>query len=59
MYMKRNIDNEIVEKDNVSWNTIIGGFAMHVHGDKALDHFDQMMQQGSALMLSKITLLHF
>jgi hypothetical protein len=33
-----------------------GGFAMHVHGDKALDLFDQMKQQGSANL---ITLLHF
>jgi pentatricopeptide repeat protein len=39
-------DNEIVEKDTVSWNTIIGGFAMHGHGDKALDLFAQMKQQG-------------
>ncbi|KAK3136852.1 hypothetical protein QOZ80_5BG0443570 [Eleusine coracana subsp. coracana] len=39
-------DSEIVEKDTVSWNTIIGGFAMHGHGDKALDLFAQMKQQG-------------
>ncbi|XP_062203265.1 pentatricopeptide repeat-containing protein At3g29230 [Phragmites australis] len=39
-------DTEIVEKDSVSWNTIIGGFAMHGHGDKALDLFAQMKQQG-------------
>ncbi|KAL5224674.1 hypothetical protein ABZP36_011313 [Zizania latifolia] len=39
-------DTEIVEKDLVSWNTIIGGFAMHGHGDKALDLFAQMKQQG-------------
>jgi pentatricopeptide repeat protein len=37
-------DNEIVEKDTVSWNTIIGRFAMHGHGDKALDLFAQMKQ---------------
>ncbi|KQJ86159.1 pentatricopeptide repeat-containing protein At3g29230 [Brachypodium distachyon] len=39
-------DTEIVEKDSVSWNTIIGGFAMHGHGDKALDFFAQMKLQG-------------
>uniref|UniRef100_A0ACD5XMG4 Uncharacterized protein n=1 Tax=Avena sativa TaxID=4498 RepID=A0ACD5XMG4_AVESA len=39
-------DIEIVEKDAVSWNTIIGGFAMHGHGDRALDFFAQMKLQG-------------
>lgn len=39
-------DTEIVEKDSVSWNIIIGGFAMHGHGEKALDLFAQMKQQG-------------
>ncbi|KAG2630228.1 pentatricopeptide repeat-containing protein At3g29230-like [Panicum virgatum] len=39
-------DTEIVEKDSVSWNTIIGGFAMHGDGEKALDLFSQMKQQG-------------
>jgi pentatricopeptide repeat protein len=39
-------DTEIVEKDSVSWNTIIGGFAMHGDGGKALDLFAQMKQQG-------------
>ncbi|KAF0887683.1 hypothetical protein E2562_002377 [Oryza meyeriana var. granulata] len=39
-------DTETVEKDSVSWNSIIGGFAMHGHGDKALDLFAQMKQQG-------------
>ncbi|PUZ67596.1 hypothetical protein GQ55_3G448600 [Panicum hallii var. hallii] len=39
-------DTEIVEKDSVSWNTIIGGFAMHGDGEKALDLFAQMKQQG-------------
>ncbi|CAL5092814.1 unnamed protein product [Urochloa decumbens] len=39
-------DTEIVEKDSVSWNIIIGGFAMHGDGEKALDLFAQMKQQG-------------
>jgi pentatricopeptide repeat protein len=40
-------NKEIVEKDGVSWNTIIGGFVMHGHGDKALDVFiAQLKQQG-------------
>jgi len=39
-------DTEIVEKDSVSWNIIIGGFAMHGHGEKALNLFTQMKQQG-------------
>lgn len=39
-------DTEMLEKDSVSWNTIIGGFAMHGHGEKALDLFAQMKQQG-------------
>ncbi|CAL4905692.1 unnamed protein product [Urochloa decumbens] len=39
-------DSEIVEKDSVSWNIIIGGFAMHGDGQKALDLFAQMKQQG-------------
>ncbi|KAF8667500.1 hypothetical protein HU200_052695 [Digitaria exilis] len=39
-------DTEIVEKDSVSWNTIIGGFAMHGDGEKALDLFAQMKEQG-------------
>jgi pentatricopeptide repeat protein len=37
-------DIEIVEKDNVSCNTIMGGFAMHGHRDKALDFLSQMKQ---------------
>jgi pentatricopeptide repeat protein len=37
-------DIEIVEKDNVPCNTIMGGFAMHGHGDKALDFLSQMKQ---------------
>ncbi|OEL18257.1 Pentatricopeptide repeat-containing protein [Dichanthelium oligosanthes] len=39
-------DTEMLEKDSVSWNTIIGGFAMHGDGEKALDLFAQMKQQG-------------
>nr|XP_015618463.1 LOW QUALITY PROTEIN: pentatricopeptide repeat-containing protein At3g29230-like [Oryza sativa Japonica Group] len=39
-------DTETVQKDSVSWNSIIGGFAMHGHGDKALELFAQMKQQG-------------
>ena len=39
-------DTEIVEKDSVSWNTIIGGFAMHGDSEKALYLFAQMKQQG-------------
>ncbi|XP_006664140.3 pentatricopeptide repeat-containing protein At3g29230 [Oryza brachyantha] len=39
-------DTETVEKDSVSWNSIIGGFAMHGHGEKALELFAQMKQQG-------------
>ncbi|NP_001136685.1 Pentatricopeptide repeat-containing protein [Zea mays] len=39
-------DTEIVEKDLVSWNIIIGGFAMHGPGEKALELFAQMKQQG-------------
>ncbi|KAL6847315.1 hypothetical protein ACP4OV_023168 [Aristida adscensionis] len=39
-------DTEIVDKDTVSWNTIIGGFAMHGHGEKALELFARMKQQG-------------
>jgi len=30
----------------VSWNSILAGFAMHGHGNKALEHFKQMCEEG-------------
>jgi pentatricopeptide repeat protein len=30
----------------VSWNSILAGFAMHGHGNKALEHFKQTCEEG-------------
>jgi len=32
--------------DVVSWNVMLGGFAMHGHGNEALAHFEWMCQEG-------------
>jgi pentatricopeptide repeat protein len=34
--------DELNARDVVSWNTLIGGYAQHGYGDKALDFFKQM-----------------
>jgi pentatricopeptide repeat protein len=34
--------DELAVRDVVSWNTLIGGYAQHGYGDKALDFFKQM-----------------
>jgi len=53
MYAKcGNIDDarlafdKIVERDGVSWNAMIVGYAQNGHGNKALELFQQMLQEG-------------
>ncbi|XP_010244384.1 PREDICTED: pentatricopeptide repeat-containing protein At2g27610 [Nelumbo nucifera] len=62
MYAKRgNIENALkvfrrqVERDLVSWNSMISGYAQHGYGKKALEIFEEMQNQG--LELDGITLI--
>lgn len=41
-----NVFKSMVKKDLISWNTIIGGLAMHGHALDALDFFDKMKNGG-------------
>ncbi|KAK7272522.1 hypothetical protein RJT34_29173 [Clitoria ternatea] len=36
----------MAKKDVVSWNSMIQGFAMHGHGEKALELFSRMVKEG-------------
>lgn len=36
----------MVDKDVVSWNAMISGFAMHGQGQEAVDHYYQMQREG-------------
>jgi pentatricopeptide repeat protein len=38
--------NKMPSRDLVTWNAILGGFAMHGHGKEALKHFAQMCEEG-------------
>ncbi|CAK9236426.1 unnamed protein product [Sphagnum troendelagicum] len=38
--------NKMPLRNVVSWNAILGGFAMHGHGKEALEHFKQMRSEG-------------
>jgi pentatricopeptide repeat protein len=38
--------NKMPSQDLVTWNVILGGFAMHGHGKEALKHFEQMCKEG-------------
>ncbi|CAM6036345.1 unnamed protein product [Sphagnum compactum] len=38
--------NKMPLRNVVSWNAILGGFAMHGHGKEALEHFKQMRAEG-------------
>jgi pentatricopeptide repeat protein len=38
--------NKMPLRNVVSWNAILGGFAMHGHGKEALEHFKQMQAEG-------------
>ncbi len=37
--------NKMPSKNLVSWNAMLAGFAMHGHGNKALEHFKQMCKE--------------
>ncbi len=38
--------NKMSSQDVISWNAILAGFAMHAHGNKAIEHFEQMCEEG-------------
>jgi pentatricopeptide repeat protein len=38
--------NKMSSRDVISWNAILAGFAMHLHGNKALEHFEQICEEG-------------
>ncbi|KAI4352523.1 hypothetical protein L6164_006764 [Bauhinia variegata] len=40
------IFNEMANKDVVSWNAMLQGFAMHGHGERALQLFSRMVDEG-------------
>jgi pentatricopeptide repeat protein len=42
----RSVFNKMPSRNVVSWNAMLEGFAMHQHGNKALDHFEWMCQEG-------------
>jgi pentatricopeptide repeat domain-containing protein 1 len=53
--------NKMPSRDLVTWNVILGGFAMHGYGKEALKHFEQMCEEGvqpddSHLYLSFVSL---
>jgi len=42
----RSVFNKMPSRNAVSWNAMLAGFAMHGHGNKALDQFEWMCQEG-------------
>jgi pentatricopeptide repeat protein len=38
--------NTMPSRDVVSWNAMLGGFALHGHGEEALAHFERMCEEG-------------
>jgi pentatricopeptide repeat protein len=38
--------SEMPSRDVVSWTAMLQGFAMHGHGDEALEHFEHMCEEG-------------
>ncbi|CAM6054767.1 unnamed protein product [Sphagnum tenellum] len=38
--------NTMPSRDVVSWNAMLGGFALHGHGQEALAHFERMCEEG-------------
>jgi pentatricopeptide repeat protein len=42
----KRVFNEMPLQDVVSWNSILGGFAMHGHDKEALTYFEQMCEEG-------------
>ncbi|CAK9275513.1 unnamed protein product [Sphagnum jensenii] len=38
--------NKLPTRNLVSWNAMLGGYAMHGHAKEALEHFQQMCQEG-------------
>lgn len=49
----KQVFDELLFHDVVSWNTLITGFAQHGHGQRALDSFHRMQQEG--LLPDKVT----
>lgn len=42
----RRLFEQMPKRDAVSWNAMIAGLAQHGNGQEALDHFEQMKQEG-------------
>jgi len=49
--------NKLPSHDLVSWNTLLGGYAMHGHQKKALKNFKWMCEEGYNQMITFISLL--
>lgn len=41
-----NVFKDMEDKDVISWNAMISGFALHGQGQEAIDHFYQMQRKG-------------
>ncbi len=50
--------NKMPSQDVVIWNAMLGGCAMHGHGNEALKHFEQMSEgvQPDDIILSSISM---
>jgi len=42
--------NMMLSRNVVSWNAILAGVAVHGHGNKVLEHFEQMCYKGVELI---------
>ncbi|CAK9862764.1 unnamed protein product [Sphagnum jensenii] len=47
--------NKMPRHDLISWNTMLGGYAMHGHGKEAVEHFEQMWDR--SVEIDKVTFI--
>ncbi|CAM6050493.1 unnamed protein product [Sphagnum compactum] len=47
--------NKMSRHDLISWNTMLGGYAMHGHGKEAVEHFEQMWDR--SVEIDKVTFI--
>ncbi|KAL9161954.1 hypothetical protein ABFS82_07G055300 [Erythranthe guttata] len=45
-YATQVFEHECIYKDAISWGTIICGYGLHGHGQRAVNLFDEMLQRG-------------
>ncbi|KAI5059673.1 hypothetical protein GOP47_0025992 [Adiantum capillus-veneris] len=49
MLLEAQVVSDTSAHDEVSWNALISGFTVHLHGDGALQCYEQMQQEGFSL----------